>query len=48
MPFGVTGLWPTFGAEPYAKITLKFALAFPELLFKTNGFLITKLDKGDL
>ena len=47
MTFGVTALWPTFDAEPYAKSTFKFTLAFSELFFETTGWFKSKLDRGD-
>ena len=45
VPFGVTVLWPTFGAKPYAKITFQFILRFPELFFKSMGWFTTRLDR---
>ena len=44
LPYGVTVVWPTFGAEPWAKITFKLVLAFPEHFSKPNVWLTTKLD----
>ena len=34
---GVTGLWPTFGAESYTQITFVYAFSFPEYSLKLLG-----------
>ena len=45
MPFGVTVLWPTFGAEPYTEIIFMLTLVLPDILYKATGLITTKLDR---
>ena len=48
MPFGVTVLLPTFGAEPQAKITFKFTLDFWLISLKPLCGLQPNLTGGSL